>query len=225
MANYKGFIRHKIFILSFHYLEVKPTEKLYVDLKGSYRGILDFGSLIEKYAKRKGLRFLCPFAPTLWNIILTAGVATTVSLSDANFSEISKCFIHTQKKKIIIQMIFHLFSCLHLTRLKCLTVCRTNLRGSWEFGGEPAELDQRQSEPPHVHRAHREVRPVQKPTGKRLVAAHLHTLNTSESCSSFLICFPSAAELFAGAEGDVRDGREEQRSSVRGGLVLPSLDV
>lgn len=46
---------------------------------------------------------------------------------------------------------------------------RADFWGSREPGGEPAELDPGQSEPPDVYRTNREVRSIQKPTGENNV--------------------------------------------------------
>lgn len=100
---------------------------------------------------------------------------------------------------------------------------RADLWRSWEPGGEPAELDQRQPEPPDVHRTHWEIRSIQKPSGMK-------TINTKSKSKLCVCVIPthiqlvpspfSCAELFAGAEGDLWDGWEKQGGSVRGWLIL-----
>lgn len=50
---------------------------------------------------------------------------------------------------------------------RVFSLSRAHLWGPREPGGEPAQLDEGQPEPSDVHRAHREVRLVQKPPGER----------------------------------------------------------
>lgn len=113
---------------------------------------------------------------------------------------------------------------------------RADFWGSREPGGEPAELDPRQSEPPDVYRTNREVRSIQKPTGEKNVHmfkrlgretawiistkcwCFLYFANQMCVCVSLYGLFPGT-ELLAGAEGDVWDGRKKQRGSVGGEFV------
>lgn len=47
-----------------------------------------------------------------------------------------------------------------------LSFLRAHFRGSRELGGESAELDAGQPQQAHVHRAHREIRSLQEPSGE-----------------------------------------------------------
>lgn len=55
------------------------------------------------------------------------------------------------------------------TEVLIFSLDRADFWGSREPGGEPAELDPGQSEPPDVYRTNREVRSIQKPTGEKNV--------------------------------------------------------
>lgn len=116
----------------------ESSKTMMVDERQSVRQVLD--SLLDKSH--------CGYSPD-WSL-----VETITEL------QMGKPAVHPDSTK-------HAYWCWRQVFHCAIIFSRTYIWGPWELGGEPVKLDPGQPQQAHVHRAHREVRSLQEPPGKR----------------------------------------------------------